>query len=350
MRVNQLPIVRSPYSPQRNRQGFTLIELLVVIAIIALLVALLMPAVQNAREAARRTQCINNMKNIVLAAHNYQGPHRVFPSGWIEDQFLCDLPLDQAITQATPVMLPAVQGFQQLPPGAAPTVTINRWDLGPYYGWHSMLLSDMGQSTVNLDFRYDKTEPHNWSGLQVPIDSYVCPSASLPDTRWHGLGYTTYRGVMGYWQQTDDTLPFYVDPSDPNAGPLNNGIFFRNSSISFKDVTDGETSTLMFGETLFGGFWGDNYACCARAREDQPNFDAYWHLNPTNSGTNNCGQGNNNTAPFGPQFFGFGSFHPDIAIFALVDGSTRSMAKTIDTDLFRNLCTRNGQERVTAEF
>src|SRR5690606_17191272 len=97
--------------------GFTLIELLVVIAIIALLVALLMPAVQRAREAARRTQCINNLKQITLAAHNYAGSHKSFPSGWVEGLPLCDLPLDQSVTQSNPVTLPAVQGFQQLQPG-----------------------------------------------------------------------------------------------------------------------------------------------------------------------------------------------------------------------------------------
>lgn len=334
------------------RRGFTLIELLVVIAIIALLVALLMPAVQRAREAARRTQCINNLHQIVLAAHNYQGSHRVFPSGWIEEDFQCDLPLDEAITQAAPVTLPAVQGFQQLAPGAAPLVTINRWDLGPYYGWHAMLLPDMDESTVNIDFRFGKTDPNHWNAagngaLQVPIESYVCPSAAgLPPNRWHDLGYTTYRGVMGFWQSSDSNAPFYVDPADPNAGPLNNGIFFRNSAITFRDVSDGTSNTLMFGDSLFGGFWGDNYACCARARDDHPNFDAYWHINPASN--TSCNQ--SSTVPFGPQFFGFGSFHGDVAIFALVDGSTRSVSKSIDTELFRNICTRNGSERILSDF
>src|SRR5690606_6122403 len=119
-----------------------------------------------------------------------------------------------------------------------------------------------------------------------------------------------------------------------------------NSAVSFRDISDGESNTLMFGDTLFGGFWGDNYSCCARARDDQPNFDAYWHVPPSG----NCPGGANGTDPYGPQFLGFGSFHGDVSIFSLADGSTRSISKTIDTTLFRQLCTRNGNERISGEF
>ncbi|MBX3438769.1 MAG: DUF1559 domain-containing protein [Planctomycetaceae bacterium] len=335
----------TPSGTRRRVRGFTLIELLVVIAIIAILMALLLPAVQRAREAARRTQCTNNLHQIVLAAHNYESSHRVFPPGWVQKDAICDYHLLNSETTRSPytVRLPNNQ-----------QVIISQWDIGSYWSWHALLLPQMEQLTVNLNFNFSKyaqdpTIPvDNWGGIKVPIESYVCPSADLPNSRWEGLGHTTYRGVMGFWQGSNPNEPFYVDLDADPVVPLNNGMFFDNSSLSFSDVTDGSSNTLMFGDTLFGGFWGDNYACCARARDDHPNFDAYWQVEPLND--SNCEGNGQGEAYIGPQFFGFGSRHDEVCIFALVDGSTRRIDKSIDTQIFRALCTRNGQERMTGEF
>ena len=343
MRADHTQAAHSPNRTLTNPRGFTLIELLVVIAIIGILIALLMPAVQRARESARRTQCINNLKQIVLAAHNYHDSHKSFPSGWLEDQYECDYRLHNAQTAATPVTVPIINRQTQM----MQTVTLTEWDMGSYWSWHALLLPEIAQLTVNLNFKFTKYEPNNWTGIQIPIDTY--PSTSLPTTRWHNLGYTTYRGVMGYWQSSDPNEKFYVDPNADPYVPLNNGMFFRNSAISFRDVTDGESSTLMFGDTPFGGFWGDNYSCCARLREDRENFDDYWQDPPADMMT--CPNGNELNEPLvGPQFFGFGSSHGEVSIFSLVDGSTRSISKTIDTDLLRALFTRNGADRVTDTF
>jgi prepilin-type N-terminal cleavage/methylation domain-containing protein len=312
-----------------GRRGFTLIELLVVIAIIGILVALLMPAVQRARESARRTQCTNYIRQIELASHNYLDSHRVFPSGYIIGQAACDYPL----TWTPPVQIEINPLSSGLPPpvvGAPPPmVNISDWQYGPYWGWHAMLLPQMDASTVDINFSLPKNDPLNWQYIQTPIESYVCPSASGIEPKGpNGLGTTTYRGCMGWWAT-----------NDPNA-PLNNGMFYGNSELSDRDITDGFTQTIMFGETLFGGFWGDNYACCARARDDQPNFDAYW----STAGNQQCSNSGN------MHFFGFGSFHEDVCLFAFADGHAQTVSKNIDTNLFRALCTRNGRENITTEI
>jgi len=313
----------------QRKRGFTLIELLVVIAIIAILVALLLPAVQRAREAARRTQCINNLRQLELASHNYLDSHRTFPPGYLESEIFCDYPLTFTETVAVNIAGPRAVGA---PP---PQVLLRDWSLSPYWGWHSLILPQMDQGTVSLDFNIPKNHPYNWPRLQTPIDPYVCPSATVTGMRPVPLGNTSYRGCMGWWPSLDVN-------GDPNP-PQNNGIFFRNSSVSDRDIGDGFTQTIMFGETPYGGFWSDAYACCARARDDQPNFDAYW----STPGDPNCPQGQQ---PLTIHYFGFGGAHEDMVIFAFADGHAQTVSKNIDTNLFRALCTRNGRENITSAF
>ncbi|AMV16344.1 DUF1559 domain-containing protein [Planctomyces sp. SH-PL14] len=307
------------------RRGFTLIELLVVIAIIAILAAMLLPAIQRAREAARRSQCISNMKQLALAAMNYESAHFVFPSGWLEGtEILCDLDLGN-FTQPMTVPRPLNQ----------PPLLIRGWAMKPYYSWPSLILPQMDQTTLRINFAEQITEMNNWPLFRAaPIASFTCPSAALPSARPQNLGFLSYRGNFGWWSQ-----------NDPNA-PLNNGMFFDNSHINQRDVTDGTTNTFLFGETLFG-FWADQYSCCARARDDQPNFDAHWQA-PANAQSMNS----NNMMSCPPiastmdqvNFFNFGSFHEGVVNFALADGSVQSVAKNCDTTTFRAMCTRNGSE------
>lgn len=323
-----------------TRGGFTLVELLVVIAIIALLVSMLLPAVQRAREAARRSSCLNNMRQLGLASHNYLSSHRVFPSGWVEGVLdpnnpnsvgpLCDIDISQYFQQ--PMVLAQ---------GNAPPITIADWTMGPYWGVHALLLPEIEQSNLAIDYRGLKTDNvidtpvnqinSNWEYIQVPVSTYVCPSAALPSTRPGNLGYTNYRGNMGY-------IPTVVLQN--TGGSVDNGIFYRNSGVSDRDITDGMSNTILFGESLFGGFWGDNYACCVRGRDDLPGgrFDTYWTGTPANA--QNCGLSGN------IHFFGYGSFHGDIVNITMADGSSRSIAKNIDDIVFFALCTRNGREPI----
>jgi len=336
------------------RRGFTLIELLVVIAIIGLLVSMLMPAVQRAREAARRNSCLNNMKQLATASHNYLDSHRVFPSGWAEPE---DPALAQCEFPVQPFQEPVsvdIKNDGNLPRNVvAPSVVTSQavsgrpnhynvqildWSLGPYWSWHAMMLPQMDQSTVAVNFSDPKNSPNNWSMIQIPIASYMCPSgASFPSQRPGNLGYSSYRGVMGANSNTQ---------IQPPAGtpPTFNGIFFGNSHVADQEITDGMSNTLMFGESLFG-FWGDQFSCCARVRDDLlpqgvGDFDLYWTGDPScqSAGVQNL------------HFFGFGSAHTDVVNFTLADGSSRSIAKNIDGRIYRSLCTRNGREPLDKAF
>ncbi|MFO1092975.1 MAG: DUF1559 domain-containing protein [Planctomycetaceae bacterium] len=243
---------------RRRVRGFTLIELLVVIAIIALLAALLLPAVQRAREAARRTECINNLRQIELAAHNYLDSHRCFPSGYLQGDptvSQCDYPI--TFPQSAEIVIAPTIQFPQAPGAPPPRVLIKDWAMGSYWGWHSMLLPQMDQGTIAINFNLPKNNPYNWPFTQTPIPAYVCPSNSLPSARPSGLGWTTYRGCMGWWPTNDPTT------NQPWVAPPNNGMFYRNSVAD--RISDRFTNTIMFRETSFGPFWADSYTCCARS-------------------------------------------------------------------------------------
>lgn len=341
------------------RAAFTLIELLVVIAIIGLLVAMLMPAVQRARESARRNACLNNIRQLGLAAQNYLSSQRVFPSGWCrppltdsdgdgtpDDPGYPDIPV---ATFTTPIAVPpsANNGGTANPtgPGTGGTTGtgnvagmdyIRDWVLGGFWNWQAMMLPQMEQSTLTIDFRQPKTTytagppaDSNWEYIQIPVPSYVCPSSALPSARPGNLGYANYRGNMGAWKQQQQ---------DDLGSPLNNGMFYENSGIDDRDVTDGMSNTLLFGESLVG-FWADSYSSVVRSRDDHPGFNNYWNGPSTNSSITTF-----------VHYFGYGSYHDGANNFCLTDGSARTIATNIDTTVFWALCTRNGHEAISKEF
>ncbi|GAB6187662.1 DUF1559 family PulG-like putative transporter [Thermopirellula anaerolimosa] len=203
--------------------GFTLVELLVVIAIIGILIALLLPAVQAAREAARRSQCTNNLKQIALALHNYHDKYNVFPS------------LGQGPTAGTPPEEKSTYGglsaFVMLLPYLEQTALYNQWQAPqpprynawgpvPWYGW---------------DFR-----PHN---VQVP--SILCPSdGSAGKIRDDG---------RPYWWQGDNSYVFCWgdDVSVDWRGRSNpRGIFGGDSFVGMAGITDGTSNTLAVSEVV----------------------------------------------------------------------------------------------------
>jgi prepilin-type N-terminal cleavage/methylation domain-containing protein/prepilin-type processing-associated H-X9-DG protein len=224
-------------SPGRTERGFTLIELLVAIAIIAILIGLLLPAVQAAREVARRAQCTNNMKQIGLAIANYESTHGCIVSGYISST----VPLTQFGV-----------------PGYNPDPATN--DNGPGLGWLALLLPFAEQTTL-----YNATNVNlptwvagNSTVVTVQLNVYLCPSANnpsptcamvdanltlLPVANPH-FARANYQYNMG-WNDTSIT-PANTNYDDPIKGC--NGPIYRNSGVKFAGVTDGLSNTVVAGE------------------------------------------------------------------------------------------------------
>ncbi|MCY2963966.1 MAG: DUF1559 domain-containing protein [Planctomycetota bacterium] len=222
---------------RRRRRGFTLIELLVVIAIIGVLVALLLPAVQQAREAARRSQCSNNLKQIGLALHNYHDTFNTFP--------------------------PAATVSARDSKGAG----IASW------GWGTSILPQLDQSTIFNDLNPNRTEldvllrdPVARIKTTTTIPVYKCPSDTAPRTNYErafsnleygGPGYnagsrdfaagtSSYAAVHGtYWVNAGNAVFDKLDPG---------GVFFPTSNIKISDITDGASNTFLIGERRWSDF------------------------------------------------------------------------------------------------
>jgi prepilin-type N-terminal cleavage/methylation domain-containing protein/prepilin-type processing-associated H-X9-DG protein len=383
----------------RRRPAFTLIELLVVIGVIGVLAALLLPAVQKAREAARRTQCLNNLKQLGLAFHNYVDVQQVFPPGcldleapdnpWSDPTGLSNL----GGVIAPPIQIPIPNQFVQVQINtpypvfvrvtqnpSAPPLVLNVFNVTAPWSWHAFILPQIEQSTIGLDFgvvfnctgiNWAKNLPVNSgapplnAGIKTVIPTYVCPSATLPQQRPFGYAYTTYRGVVGAQPYPD--LGGLNNPNpNPQADPnfiadtqnvlwSTNGILFPNVSIRPEDISDGLSNTLIVGESWFG-IWGDGTSCCSRFRNDMPglsqvageaaptDFDLTWP-GASVSGTPNC--------KFGPMpltFFGFGSQHDQAVNFAFADGSVRPINRSIDRSLLRLLAMRADGVPIPSEF
>lgn len=193
-----------------RRRGFTLIELLVVIAIIALLIGLLLPAVQQAREAARRTQCKNNLKQIGLALHSYHDSFSALPMGYC-------------------AALPYVDGA---------TDSANGW------GWSSMILPYLDQGPLYNQLNFSQPM-ENAAGIQTQIKAYLCPSDITP------AGSIAIRNAVGTTLTTAAVSSYAAvcggDESD-TADPTGLGAFYRNSRVRLADISDGTTHTILVSE------------------------------------------------------------------------------------------------------
>jgi prepilin-type N-terminal cleavage/methylation domain-containing protein len=298
-----------------RRRAFTLVELLVVIAIIGILIALLLPAVQASREAARRTSCTNNLKQIGLAMHMYHDNHNELPPGWI--------------------------AFDPRTGGP-------HWYGLPGWGWAARILPFIEQaplykSLVHLDLPI--TDPANDEARIFSLAIYRCPTDAggrtfvLPDGGPY-LGSGSYSPVelaTGSYMGVFGTFHFH-DVCDPASshynGCLGDGAFFLNSRVAFRDMLDGLSQTLVAGErssrwapsTWLGVVTGGKHAparICGIA------------LFPPNSEQDEEHYSHN-----------FSSFHPQGTNFVAADGSVKLIAETIDEKTYHALCTRAARDVV----
>lgn len=236
--------------------GFTLVELLVVIAIIGILISLLMPAVQQAREAARRTQCTSHLKQLGLALHNYHDSFKRFPAGY----------------DSYPTSDGTGPDWARIDPLT--------WDAAPGWGWASKLLPFMEQENLADRIRFDLSiwDPINRQPIQEQLPIFLCPSSAIkvdpfvvmdenrePLMRYGEpivLGrshYVASHGQESCWGEcgsaatgviftniyTSETTTVEING---NAGAVADGPFFRNSKTRFAHILDGTSNTIFLGE------------------------------------------------------------------------------------------------------
>jgi len=301
-----------------KRSGFTLIELLVVIAIIAILISLLLPAVQQAREAARRTQCRNNLKQIGLALHNYHDAHKSFPSGWISVDPVTALPSAHEGTNGA--------------------------------GWGTMILPFLDQANLYdaFDPAFAIEDPVNATYLAGQIETFKCPSDANQPLTWEieeegspgtvlaTLPIANYVGVFG---------PEELDGCEEPAGTFpvtargqctadGNGMFFHLSATRIRDVTDGTSNTLMVGERMTDADQGWYSTWTGMVSEGEEAFQRIL--------------GSIDHVPNDPasHFDDFSSRHVGGAHFVLADGSVHFINENIDHGVYVSVGTKNSGEIV----
>ncbi len=316
----------------RNKQAaFTLVELLVVIAIIGILVAMLLPAVQAAREAARRAQCSHHLAQLIIAAHNYEFAHRVFPAGVVND-----------------------------------TGPIVSQPVGYHHSWIVRLLPYLEEQNAfrAIDFSVGVYDPANAAVRAHRISAVNCPSSA----------YYSFTNVA-----TAAYAAVYHDAEVP-INDDNNGVFILNKFFSHDDIRDGLAYTLFFGDKKvvekpadLGWMSGTratlrNTGIPLNTTDVKPVVQPPMPMPLYGASTNPYGpdpygvepddpsNGAKKTAKKAtpkkkkPSVGGFGSEHPMVVQFALGDGSVRAIIESIDQRTLRLLGNRADGKMVELDF
>ncbi len=287
-----------------NKRGFTLIELLVVIAIIGILVALLLPAVQQAREAARRVQCRNNLKQMGIALHNYHDTHQTFPFGYLKKP----------------------DGVQGNAAG---------------FGWLAMLLPQLEQNNIYQQFDWNRPlfDPVNEKPRLLQPRLFLCPSDSFSMN--NAVEMDTDRFAMGCYVASFGPGDMDTDADDRR------GMFSRNSRITTGDVTDGLSNTLAVGERTNGPFrvvgahgvhtvYETTWSGAVRQFDDIADEHPHMVLFQTGHVVNDPYSDDRDIS----------ASHVGGAFFLLGDGAVRFLSDSINYGIYQSLGTRAGGEPV----
>lgn len=327
-------------SMSQRRSGFTLIELLVVIAIIAILIALLVPAVQKVRESAARTQCQNNIKQLGLAIHAFHDTYKKFPLGTHDDdnRSFCWRTWILPFIEQDPLYKQMVAAGLWVPPGMG----------GDTNGVGGSALNVDGVATSEISSAGGTIQ----TLCKAKISVYTCPSDVLTDADNDGYAKTNYCGNIG---PAVGTIAGCA--STDARGNFQQGVFLHANNndrtwvTRMASITDGTSNTIFVGEVSDSANVSENNNSDGRF--------PIWASGNNNGGCNgilnsgavfrfvdvayplNCNKTINESN------MSFGSKHTGGANFLFGDGAVRFISDTVDVNIYRGLGTRNGGEPVT---
>ncbi len=307
------------------RRAFTLVELLVVIAIIGILVALLLPAVQQARESARRSQCMNQMRQLTVAMMGYESSYKKLPAGWTTHGTL----------------------------------------------WSAAILPQLEQSAIFNTLLFQENGQGNWDAVgpnrlatETEFSVFRCPTMPIPlHMNYNGITErypASYRAVGANDVSSDDSSTRPIAGTKSFEFKELNGLFYGCSEVKFRDIGDGLSNTFMFGESRTD----------PEFVKDSQGMD-FWIIGSPQADPCNCNGGTGGTEfseavgstlvkvneqVRNPSTNGylmevsFASYHVGGAMFGVADGSVHFISENVDLKAYQAMGSRLGGEKNTLQY